>query len=122
MGIGNFAIILANRDQGAYMIEPVHSLPLLDVAELGIPGLILLGAAAVTLFAGIRRASNPAAVITSAILAGLTVTAVFRHYLWTLSPGRALLWYAQGFWASWSSRCASPYDSPREWLPNPAKP
>lgn len=102
VGIGDFAIDLAKRDQGTYMIEPVHSLPLLVVAELGIPGLLLLGAAAITLWVAIRHAGNPAAVITSAMLAGLTITAIFDHYLWTLAPGRALLWYALGLWASGS--------------------
>ena len=104
VGIGSFAIDLANRDQGTYMIEPVHNLPLLAVAELGIPGLLLLGAAAITLLVAIRHAGNPAAVITTAMLAGLAVTAVFDHYLWTLAPGRALLWCALGLWAS----CALP--------------
>ena len=102
VGIGSFAIDLANRDQGSYMIEPVHSLPLLAVAELGIPGLLLLSAAAITLLVAIRQARNPAAVITTAMLAGLAVTAVFDHYLWTLAPGRALLWCALGLWASCS--------------------
>ncbi len=104
VGIGSFAIDLANRDQGTYMIEPVHSLPLLAVAELGMPGLLLLGAAASTLLVAIRRAGNPAAVITLAMLAALAITAIFDHYLWTLAPGRALLWCALGLWAS----CALP--------------
>jgi O-antigen ligase len=101
VGIGGFPIELARTDTGTYMIEPVHDLPLLAISELGLPGLLVLAALTVTLALVVRKANGPAAVLLSAVLVGLAVTAVFDHYLWTLAPGRDLLWWALGLWASW---------------------
>jgi O-antigen ligase len=99
VGIGGFEVALSQRDTGTYPIEPVHSLYLLAGSELGIPGVLLLAVMVVILAIATLRARQPDAVVISAVVAGLLVTALFDHYLWTLAPGRILLWMALGLWS-----------------------
>ena len=110
VGIGNYTVALAEQAPGTYAIEPEHNVLLLIIAELGLPGALILCVALVALAAGIlRSASTSVAVVASALLIGLLVMAVFDHYLWSLAPGRDALWLALGLWGGWMS--ASHYNT-----------
>jgi O-Antigen ligase len=87
VGAGNFGE--ASLDEGLQAIfgEPAHSVPLLIVAETGVPGAVaglLLGGGVLLVT---RR--NPAA------LAGCCAVGVLMlldHYLWTMALGRVIAW------------------------------
>jgi O-antigen ligase len=99
VGAGSFSIELASRAEAGIPVEPVHSLPLLISAELGLPGLALLIGLGISIARQLGRAHTRRQVLSSAILVGLGVTALFDHNLWTLAPGRVLLGLALGLWA-----------------------
>lgn len=99
MGAGAFIIELSRRASLGYIIEPVHDLPLLLSAELGLGGAVLLAGLVGALLLQAWRARRPLAAIQLAALAGLGVISLFDHYLWTLAPGQILLSAALGLWA-----------------------
>jgi len=100
IGAGTYIVEYARRAPYGYLIEPVHNLPLLVMAELGIVGALLFIVLGVILIWKILRAKRPERVLFSAMLAGLLATSMFDHYLWTLAPGRMLLGLALGLWAA----------------------
>ncbi len=100
VGIGTYIVEYARRVPSGYLVEPVHSLPLLMIAELGLPGLLVLAGLGISILLGVLRARSPQAVVFSAALIGLFVAALFDHYLWTLAPGRMLVGLMLGLWAS----------------------
>jgi len=99
VGIGGFVIELGRRAGVGYIVEPVHSLPLLAAAELGIPGLLLMAGLAFTIAPQLVRTQRPETILAGAVLVGLGVTGLFDHYLWTLAPGRVLFGLMLGLWA-----------------------
>ena len=98
-GIGSYSFALSQHVAEFYDIEPVHNIPLLAWAELGIVGL----AALIGLFAAIAvralKARRPLTIVFSAALAGIVVIGLFDHYFWTLAPGRLLFVSVLGLWA-----------------------
>jgi hypothetical protein len=99
VGIGGFVIELARRAGVGYIVEPVHSLPLLAAAELGLPGLLLVAGLVFTIMPQLVKTRRPETILVGAVLVGLGVTGLFDHYLWTLAPGRLLLGLMLGLWA-----------------------
>jgi len=112
VGYANFAVALLARQPealAAYPIyQPVHRVPLLAAAELGVPGLALWLAMAAGPWTAIwfrRRAWPPAtasgvlAVSAAAGLAALTVISWFDFYPWYGQPGRLLTWTMLALWA-----------------------
>src|SRR5687767_7072280 len=85
VGIGAYLIEYAQRAPTGSLMEPDHNLPLLVTAELGLPGILVLAGLTVSILSGLPRARRPQALVFSAALAGLCVTALFDHYLWTLA-------------------------------------
>ncbi len=85
----------------AWSWEPVHNLYLLIGAELGWLGLLSF-----LLFLGmvawskrsreLWRAASPEWAIVMAMLVALLVAGLFDHYLWTIQPGRLMLWLVIG--------------------------
>jgi O-antigen ligase len=100
VGIGNFIIEYARHVPPGYLLEPVHNLPLLLLAELGIPGAVIGIGLGMVILRNVWRSTSPQSVLFGAMLIGLLVTSLFDHYLWTLAPGRVLLGLAFGLWAS----------------------
>ena len=98
VGIGAFAIKLADYAIEGALIEPVHNIFLLVGSELGIFGLLLMLALYISIALNIFKAQTPHAILASATLAGLGVIGLFDHYLWTLAPGRIMLGLALGLW------------------------
>lgn len=127
-GVGAFSLALSRHVAEFYDIEPVHNVPLLVVAELGLGGMVLLYGLAVVLASGwgrpgerISRLRSPVAVwqpdarspayarspaparlpaaVFHAVILGLAAAALFDHYLWTLAPGRMLFAILLGLWA-----------------------
>jgi hypothetical protein len=112
VGYGNFAIALWLRQPpalAAYPIyQPVHRVPLLATAELGLGGgllwLALTAGPWLALWRG-RRQWPPGqipvsvAAATVAMLAALTVISWFDFYPWFSPQGRLLSWIAWGLWA-----------------------
>jgi O-antigen ligase len=99
VGVGAYIVEYARRASYGYLIEPVHNLPLLVVAELGIAGALIVIGLGWSILSGALRAKRPETVVFSAVLVGLLVTSLFDHYLWTLAPGQMLLGLALGLWA-----------------------
>lgn len=100
VGIGNFIIDYARHVPPGYLLEPVHNLPLLLLAELGIPGAVIGIGLGMVILRNVWRSASPQSVLFGAMLIGLLVTSLFDHYLWTLAPGRMLLGLAFGLWAA----------------------
>jgi hypothetical protein len=99
LGIGSFVLDLARRAGIGYIIEPVHDLPLLIASELGLGSLLLLAGLAIASLHHLRQTRRPAAILLSAGLVALAAASLFDHSLWTLAPGRTLLWLILGLWA-----------------------
>ncbi len=108
VGYGNFAIALWELKppaMAAYPIyQPVHRVPLLAAAELGLPGGLLWAALALGPWVALwrHRRSWPASVLPAglaAALAALTVVSWFDFYPWFSQQGRLLLWVCWGLWA-----------------------
>ena len=98
-GIGSYSLALSSHVAEFYKIEPVHSVPLLVVSELGAGGIILLSGWIAVMVTGWLKVRRPGAVVYGAVLMGLAAVSLFDHYLWTLAPGR-LLWATMlGLWA-----------------------
>ena len=98
VGVGSFLIELAQHVPRNFVVEPVHSLPLLVVSELGIGGFFILIGLGFTLLLGFIRAKQPTSIILGAALVGLCIASLFDHYLWSLAPGRMLIGLMLGLW------------------------
>ena len=99
VSVGSFTLKLADFAPQDASIEPVHNIPLLIGAELGIPGLILVIGVFLSIAYLSVGAQSPKSIISSAMLAGLGIISLFDHYLWSLAPGRIMLALALGLWA-----------------------
>ena len=91
VGVGAYVVEYARHAPYGYLIEPVHNLPLLVVAELGLGGALVVIGLGVVVVTGAWRAKHPETALFAAALIGLLTTGLFDHYLWTLAPGRLLL-------------------------------
>ncbi len=91
VGIGAFIIELSRRAGVGYVIEPAHNILLMVGAELGLPGLLIVVAMAVSIAYRLFKTQNPRAILVGATLTGLAFISLFDHYLWTLAPGRLML-------------------------------
>jgi len=100
VGVGSYIVEYARRVPYGYLVEPVHNLPLLLIAELGIPGILLLCGLGLAIARGSLRARSTETVVFSAVLIALFITSLFDHYLWTLAPARLLLGLMLGLWAA----------------------
>jgi len=99
VSVGSFILKLADFAPQDASIEPVHNIPLLIGAELGIPGLILVTGIFLSIAYLSAGAQSPESILASAMLAGLGIISLFDHYLWTLAPGRIILGLILGLWA-----------------------
>ena len=98
VGIGSFILRLSSDAVDGAMIEPVHGIPLLVGTELGFLGLLLLVGLAIVVALSVLKANTPKSILAGAMIAGLGVTGLFDHYLWTLAPGRIMFALAFGLW------------------------
>jgi O-antigen ligase len=99
VGIGSFIIELGRRAGKGYVVEPAHNVFLLAGAELGVPGLVLVTALAISFLLRLLKTQSPGAIFAGAVLTGLGVIGLFDHYLWTLAPGRLMLGLVIGLFA-----------------------
>ncbi len=88
------------QDQGMHAVwawEPVHTMYLLILGEYGLLGLlsflVILGMVAWHLLRGEKTLERDWAL---AALAGVLTLGLFDHFLWTLQPGRLMLWLVIG--------------------------
>ncbi len=95
-GAGSFVLELAKRAPVGYLVEPVHNLFLLLTTEMGLIAGCLLIILAVTLGIKVKKSNRPVEIILLASLAGLLVTGIFDHTLWSLAPGRMLVGFMVG--------------------------
>jgi hypothetical protein len=105
VGAGNFG--LATLEEGLQSVfgEPAHSVPLLVVAELGLPGaaagLLLVGA-----IADLARRDPIATRPALAACVTIGVLMLLDHYTWTMPPGRVLAWVPLAVLAAARTRMA----------------
>lgn len=92
IGTGNFIRHLTSLDlysvSQVRLLQPVHNVFLLILAENGIIGLILFGT---LLFVVLRHATSTKKVL---IMVSLLIFASADHFLWTLEQGQLLFWFA----------------------------
>ena len=109
VGLGNCAtalLVLAPESVADYAVYlPVHNVPLLTIAELGVAGGILWGALTLAPWAAmwLRRRHlrwSPWLMGLSAASAALIVTSLFGPMVWATHQGRLLQWMIWGLWAS----------------------
>jgi hypothetical protein len=111
VGAAGFVQWAARTLPERYPFEPVHSAPLLILAETGLPGGAVL---VVAVFAFTRRVWRRRAVmgiteaVWSATLLGLLVSAPFDHLWWSQAPARTLLAMVLALWANSSLSPGAP--------------
>ena len=92
VGSGNFILELSKLNLFSIgevrLLQPVHNVFLLILAENGIIGLVLFG---VFLTAVVTYANTPAKI---GLFLVLLVFATFDHFLWTINQGRLIFWLA----------------------------
>lgn len=95
VGSGQFIPQLAELDLTSLaqirLLQPVHNVFLLILAENGLIGLFLFAA---VLFATARRINSPPKL---ALYAAILIFLSVDHYLWTLHQGKMLLWLSLGY-------------------------
>lgn len=104
VGYGNFTAALWRRqpaEMAAYpLYQPVHTVPLLAAAELGIPGVLLwLGLMAGPWLALRRCRPDAFTMAVAAALAAFTVISFYDFYPWFSQQGRLLQWLLWGLFA-----------------------
>jgi O-antigen ligase len=101
VGAGAFVQAMAADPGITVTREPVHNVPLLVLAETGLPGALALAALALAVgLEFVRRWPSAEAHVMGAVLAGLLATMLFDHFLWSSSPGRSIAVLALGLWAA----------------------
>lgn len=103
VGAGAYVVAQTGLDVDYNPPEPVHNVFLLVLSETGLMG----GLAWLALWLGImhatwrrRRHLDVWTAAWCASLAALFVVSLLDHYLWSLAPGRVLLWIMLGLWAT----------------------
>lgn len=77
--------------------EPIHNLYLLIGAEIGVGGLLsFLVFLAIVIWHAFKHSASLSEVAVISLLIGFMVLALFDHYLWTIQPGRLMLWLTIG--------------------------
>jgi len=106
LGVGVGSQVLHSVRGGVYQAhglsqvwewEPIHNLYLLIGSEVGIVGLLsFLFFLAILLWQLIRRQLPLVKLFTLGALVSLLVFGLFDHFLWTIQPGRLMLWVVIG--------------------------
>jgi len=95
VGSGNFIAQLAKLNLISIgeirLLQPVHNVFLLILAENGLLGLFLF---LFLLLAIAKKADSP---IKIALFVSILIFATFDHFLWTLQQGRLLFWVATAY-------------------------
>ena len=116
VGLGGFSSALYQLTPEAVAtyssFAPVHNVPILAMAELGLGGgllwLCLIAAPWLALWLCRRQVKmTPWWAGLCGAMVALTVASFFDHYVWTFQQGRVILWLVWGLWA-------------REWTRSPA--
>lgn len=86
----------AGMDQ-VWQWQPIHNIYLLMATEIGVVGLaaflIFIFSILISGFLVVSRSSS---VVLPVMLLALLLLGLFDHYLWTLQPGRLMLWLTIG--------------------------
>jgi O-antigen ligase len=103
VGAGNFSVATRTVTSGATALDPVHNVPLLIGAELGLTGLVLLGAmVAVLLLVAARRWRARSDDLWHGLVAGslaaMALVSVLDHYPWSIPQGGLLGAWLVGWW------------------------
>lgn len=103
IGIGNQVLYGVKQElyqaQGMRSVwkwEPIHSLYLLILTEIGLLGLLSFVIFLAMVLWRLARFITPEKAFVLAAITGLMVAGLFDHYLWTLQPGRLMLWLVLG--------------------------
>lgn len=104
VGIGNQ--VLYSVDNGIFKYfglthlwewEPVHNLYLLIGSEIGLVGLLsFLAFLAIVVWHAIKHSADLPELAVLGLLVAVMTLGLFDHYLWTIQPGRLMLWLAVG--------------------------
>ena len=88
VGIGNYGLAVHNEidsSRQAWFYQPVHNVPMLICAELGIIGILLI--TYYLLLITFHVVWKEAFIHNVIFLAPILVISLFDHYLWSLYPG-----------------------------------
>jgi O-antigen ligase len=90
VGAANFGLDSEREGLQGGVGEPVHVVPLLIVAELGLPGALALAALLLGVARALRRPRVPTAALAACVAVG--TLSLFDHYLWTTAAGQVMAW------------------------------
>tara|TARA_B100001964_G_C14011595_1_gene499601 strand:- start:336 stop:767 length:432 start_codon:yes stop_codon:yes gene_type:complete len=108
IGVGpaayTFTLLGQDPGQPVWAYQPIHNVPLLILAELGVIGFLLLVAWIYRIDAIAHKAwRTPGGMLALSLGTALLIIALFDHYLWTLWPGLALGALSFGCILRWSN-------------------
>lgn len=104
VGIGNQ--VVASVRQGIYQDEgmrrvwqwePIHNLFVLVATEVGVAGGLVLASLLVLVLYGAGKRRSLHGALACALMVAVMSAGLFDHYLWTLQPGRLMLWIVVAF-------------------------
>lgn len=104
VGIGNQVLYSVKNDvyknagmDKVWQWQPIHNIYFLIASEIGILGLLaFLLFTGKLLFFRLSIIHNSSFIIPLIMLSALLMLGLFDHFLWTLQPGRLMLWLAIG--------------------------
>lgn len=106
VGIGNSVFYAVKNElyqkmgmREVWAWQPIHNLYLLILSEIGIAGIVSFLAAMILLFAQAwkkTRSYDSEFVVAGIMLFALLLFGLTDHFLWTLQPGRLMLWLTIG--------------------------
>ena len=77
--------------------EPIHNLYLLIGSEIGLMGLLsFICFLAIVTWHALKHSAQLDEILAISLLVAVMSLGLFDHYLWTIQPGRLMLWLAIG--------------------------
>ncbi|HEY7123890.1 MAG TPA: O-antigen ligase family protein [Ktedonobacterales bacterium] len=105
VGAGNMPLVELSYPPTSGIAQPVHNVPLAVAVETGLAGLVFWLIPPVSLLWGVWRRKEVAkgwALIGSAALVAVLLSAQLDHYFWSQAIGRLMYWFTIGLCAAFA--------------------